>query len=110
MDTIFSEFGDAFAERNGYRLSQTLNPELSSDMLRVIFRSSNHDQVRGLLKRGIRSSSSSPMSRLSNEEVIGWVEVYYHYWKACGELLAIQEGRASNVRSINERHIYGTTV
>jgi hypothetical protein len=36
------------------------------------------------------------MTRLSREEVDGWVEVYYTYWKACEHLLAVHEG-SSNV-------------
>jgi hypothetical protein len=96
MDTIFREFGEAFSRQNGYQLSQTLTPELPKDMLRVIWRSANHHDVKQILRRGIQSSSSSLMNRLSREEVDGWVEVYYTYWKACEQLLAVHEG-TSNV-------------
>jgi hypothetical protein len=96
MDTIFREFGEAFSQQNGYQLSQTLTPDLPKDMLRVIWRSANHHDVKQILRRGIQSSSTSPMTRLSREEVDGWVEVYYTYWKACEHLLAVHEG-SSNV-------------
>jgi hypothetical protein len=91
MDTIFPEFGDAFSRRNGYQLSQTLSPELPNDMLQAIWRSTTSQDVRSMLKRGIQSSAVSPAYRLSKNETEGWVEVYYLYWKAVGELLAAQE-------------------
>jgi hypothetical protein len=92
MDTIFREFGEAFSQLNGYQLSQTLTPQLPKDMLRVIWKSANHHDVKSVLRRGIQNSSSSLMTRLSREEVDGWVEVYYTYWKSCEHLLAVQEG------------------
>src|SRR4051794_8087442 len=95
MDTIFSEFGEAFSQGNGYQLSQTLTPQLPKDMLRVIWKSANHHDVKQVLRRGIQNSSSSPMNRLSREEVDGWVEVYFTYWKACEHLLAMEEGGSS---------------
>lgn len=97
MDTIFQEFGEAFSQRNGYQLSQTLTPELPNDMLRAIFRSTNHHEVRHLLKRGIQSSVSiSPLTKISHDEVQGWVEVFLAYWKATGELLAVQDQSAAS--------------
>ncbi|KAJ9161486.1 Protein CSN12 [Coniochaeta hoffmannii] len=92
MDTIFREFGEAFAQQNGYQLSQTLTPRLPRDMIRVIWRSANHHDVKSILRREIQNSSSTLMTRLPREEVDGWVEVYYTYWKSCEHLLAVQEG------------------
>lgn len=94
MDTIFREFGEAFSQLNGYQLSQTLTPQLPKDMLRVIWKSANHHDIKSVLRRGIQnsSSSSSLMTRVPREEVDGWVEVYYTYWKSCENLLAVQEG------------------
>ncbi len=58
MDTIFSEFGESHSAQNGYRLSKTLSPELSNDMLRVVRKSCNHHDVKNVLKRGIQNSGS----------------------------------------------------
>ena len=92
MDTIFREFGEAFSSGNGYQLSQTLTPQLPKDMLRVIWKSANHHDVKQVLRRGIQNSNSSPMNRLTRDEIDGWVEVYFAYWKACEHLLAMEEG------------------
>jgi hypothetical protein len=99
MDTIFREFGEAFSQQNGYQLSQTLTSQLPKDMIRVIWRSANHHDIKSVLRRGILNSSSSVMTRLPREEVDGWVEVYYAYWKSCEHLLACQEG-SPNVSTI----------
>ncbi|KAL1878615.1 hypothetical protein VTK73DRAFT_7696 [Phialemonium thermophilum] len=91
METIFQEFGESFANRNGYQLSQTLTPELPNDLLREIWKSTNHEEARTLLKRGLQASSSrSSAFSLSHEELKGWVDVFFAYWKAIGELLAVQ--------------------
>jgi hypothetical protein len=33
---------------------------------------------------------------LPKEEVQGWVEVYVSYWKAVGEILAVQDASTAN--------------
>lgn len=98
MDTIFQEFGEAFARQNGYQLSQTLTPELPNDMLRAIWRSAESYDIKTTLRRGIQSSASASNFKLSHDEVNGWVEVYIAYWKAIGELLAVQDQSAANGR------------
>ncbi len=90
MDTIFKEFGESYSLENGYQLSKTLSPELSNDMLRVVWRSLNHHDAKGVLKRGIQNSSLG-FEKLPSDQVQGWVEVYFTYWKAVGELLAVLE-------------------
>ena len=95
MDSIFREFGQSVSAQNGYRLARTLSPELSNDSLRVIWRSCNHNDVKNVLKRGIQNSSSG-FERLPADQIQGWVEVYHMYWKAVGELLAVQEQPGSN--------------
>jgi hypothetical protein len=94
MDTIFTEFGEALTNRDGYRLARTLNPELSYDMLRLIYRSANHATVRDILRHEVRSS----ISHLSpdHDEVHMWTEVYTSYWKTCGEVVAVQEQKSGN--------------
>ncbi|KAH8899423.1 protein CSN12 [Thozetella sp. PMI_491] len=98
MDTIFEEFRAAHSNSNGYRLSKTLSPELSNDMLRVIWRSLNYHDAKGVLKKGIQITGSG-FDRLPSEQVQGWVDIYFAYWKSVGELLAILELSSANGKS-----------
>lgn len=98
MDSIFQEFGDGFSRQNGYQLAETLTPELPNDLLREIWRSASDRDIKTILRRGIQSSASAAGFKLSHDEVQGWVEVYISYWKAIGELLAVQDRSAANGR------------
>lgn len=89
MDIIFSDFGDAHSSLNGYSLSQTLSPDLSRSELRAIWRTTNHQDAKGVIRRGLQKTRSS--AKLSNEELQGWVEVYLAYWKAVEEILLADE-------------------
>ncbi|KAK3942158.1 COP9 signalosome complex subunit 12 [Diplogelasinospora grovesii] len=95
MDVLFGDFADAQANRDGYQLSRTLSPDLPHDRLRALWKSCNAHDVKNVLKRNIQNSASG-LNRLSHDETQGWVEVYYHYWKAVGELLALQEPSAKS--------------
>ena len=97
MDSIFQEFGEALSRQNGYQLSQTLTPELPVDLLREIWRTTNFHDAKSLLKRGIQAAGSSSGFKLPYDEVQGWVEVYFAYWKAIGELLAVLEQSSNKV-------------
>lgn len=90
MDTIFNEFGVAMTRRNGYELAQTLNPELSDDMLRLVYKTANHASIKDLLKRHIRANTQH-LPHVDLDEIQMWVDVFHCYWKTCGELLAIQD-------------------
>jgi hypothetical protein len=90
MDIIFNDFGVAMTRRNGYELAQTLNPELSDDMLRMIYKTANHNSIKDLLKRHIRANTQH-LNHVDLDEIQMWVDVFFCYWKTCGELLAIQE-------------------
>ncbi|KAK3394437.1 protein CSN12 [Podospora didyma] len=89
MDSIFDKFAEAQLNRNGYRLAKTLSPDLPNEELYSIWNSCNAHDVRAILKRSIQNTATG-MDKLPHQEVAGWVEVYYTYWKAVGELLAVQ--------------------
>jgi hypothetical protein len=90
MDALFQQFAEAQAAGHGNNLAQTISPSLSKDKLRAIWKSCNAHDVKNVIRRNIQNSTSG-MNRLSQEEVQAWVEIYVSYWKAVGELLAIQE-------------------
>jgi hypothetical protein len=95
MDAIFKGFAEAYAEQHGYQLSQTLSPDDSNDNLRAVWRSANFHDAKSVIKRGLQSNNPSAI-RLSHEEVQGWVEIYYSFWKVIGEILAVEEQSGVN--------------
>lgn len=100
MESLFHEFGEALTKRDGYQLSRTLSPNISNDRLRAIFKSCNANDVKRVLKTCILKAglekSSGTWEGLSADEIKGWVEIYFHYWRAIGELLAIQGPSVAN--------------
>ncbi len=96
METHFQDFERGQIECNGDRLSRTLSPSLSSEQLRAIWKSCNHHDVRNVIKRTLQSTEIG--RAVSREEIQGWAEVYFSYWKAVGELVAIQESSVANGR------------
>lgn len=98
MELIFQDFGDAQTEQDGYLLARSLTPELTNDVLVLIWRSCNAHDARHLIRRGIGGVGNQGFRRLSSEEVQGWVEVYYAYWRAVGEILAVRESSSENAR------------
>ena len=95
MDLLFQDFARAQSTNDGYALSRTISPDLPLADLWAIWNSCNTHDVKAVLKRGIQKSTSG-IDRLPHDEVQGWVEVYASYWKALGELLAVQEASSSN--------------
>ncbi|ROV96363.1 hypothetical protein VPNG_09049 [Cytospora leucostoma] len=88
MDFIFQDFSTAIAEGNGYQLAQTLSPELPPETLKIIWKSTNHHDAKGYIRRNLKNVSS-PL-RLAADELDAWTDVYLAYWKAAGAILAVQ--------------------
>ncbi|KAG0651630.1 COP9 signalosome 8 [Hyphodiscus hymeniophilus] len=89
MDSVFQDFKKAYSEGHGYGLSMTLSPiPPSSDpnRLKAFFRSTNHASAKTDFKYHILYDNSMPF-KLPQDEGNGWVEVYFAYWKAVGEIL-----------------------
>ncbi|PFH62454.1 hypothetical protein XA68_13521 [Ophiocordyceps unilateralis] len=97
MDDLFEAFAQAHAIQNGYLLAQTLSPVAPPEdprRLVRIWQSTNGHSARGDIKHFIKAQTAHRRS-LDPEEVSGWVEVYFSYWKALGEILAGESGKSS---------------
>lgn len=95
MDNLFREFGVAHSEGSGPRLAATLSPEPTSEepqKLHRIWKSANFHDVKPVMRRKILDNA--PPMGLPNDEIQGWVEVYYCYWRTLGEILAIEQGNS----------------
>ena len=89
MDSLFVDFKKAYGEGHGYDLSMTLSPipSLSDpNRLHAFFRSTNHASAKTDFKYQILYDNSMSF-KLPIEEGNGWVEVYFAYWKAVGDIL-----------------------
>lgn len=81
----------------GDQLAETINPDVqknSSKLLALWGRGSLRDVTADL---NFLFYTDPTRPRLSKEETTGWVELYLAYWKAIGEILAV-EGRRSDAR------------
>ncbi|OTB02992.1 hypothetical protein M426DRAFT_322221 [Hypoxylon sp. CI-4A] len=90
MDSLIHEFRAAFTEMKGDRLAETLRPDIQNhpDRLSVIWGRGSTRDVTSDLNFLFYSDPTRP--RMSQEESIGWVELYLSYWKAVGEILAVE--------------------
>ncbi|CAK7266960.1 COP9 signalosome (CSN) subunit [Sporothrix epigloea] len=95
MDKLFREFGQAIAHCNGNELSATLSSLAPADdpyRLRNIWNGAGQNDARAAIKRKIQSNSDG----LAHNEVAGWTEVYYAYWRAIGQILLVQDAPNGN--------------
>ncbi|CAK7224300.1 COP9 signalosome (CSN) subunit [Sporothrix bragantina] len=95
MDKLFREFGQAHRRYNGKELSTTLSPVAPADdpyRLRNIWNGAGHHDAKAVIKRKIQNNSDG----LAHNEVMGWTEVYYAYWKALGQILLVQDASNNN--------------
>jgi len=95
MNAIFNDFRDAYKEGSGYKLSMTLfpvAPPSDPDRLRSFFNSTNYSAAKDDIMDRLLETSI----RFGEDEGNGWVELYFAYWKAVGEILkaekAVKEG------------------
>lgn len=106
MDELFNEFSKAHASRNGYELAQTLSPVASPNQphkLTSIWKSTNAHSSKGDIKHFIKQGRSWGMDM---NEVNGWVEVYYAYWKAVGEIIAGETGKVGIEILVYQKFLY----
>ncbi|KAI0188418.1 PCI domain-containing protein [Astrocystis sublimbata] len=95
MDGLIRQFRVAYAATNGEQLAETLNSELPTHAAKL----------QALWGRGDARSTTSDLNflfnqdqarfsiRLSKDEMNGWFAIYNAYWKAVGEILAVEDLR-----------------
>lgn len=94
MDALIKDFRKAYANERGNDLASTLTPDptTSPERLLAIWESGRNAQAIKDDLRFLFVQDKSAQLRMSREEAQGWQEVYLAYWKAIGEILAV-EGR-----------------
>lgn len=96
MDVVFDAFKKAWDEGNGYAVAETLSPIAPSsnpERLRNFYRSTNIVKARNEIGNQIFYGTS-----FSDEEGNGWLEVYFSYWKAVGEILNAENAAKANTK------------
>lgn len=91
MDAVLDIFREAYAEESGYKLAESITPvapATDAGLLYGFYRSSSTYTIQGDLKSAIVYSGNP---QLQKQEAHTWVELYMAYWKAIGELLAVEE-------------------
>lgn len=100
MEPIFEDFKKAFVDGKGYLLAQTLSPvppPSQPQRLYNFFRSTNFSAAQKDFKYQISYNNST--FKLQTIEANGWVEVYYAYWKAVGEVLNAENAPKGNTKA-----------
>ncbi|KAI1815559.1 PCI domain-containing protein [Poronia punctata] len=92
MDDLIRQFRAAYASANGEQLAETLNPtvETHSARLRAIWGNGDVRSMTSDLNFLFHQDQARYDLRLSKDETNGWYAIYSAYWKAVGELLAVE--------------------
>ncbi|KAI1383887.1 PCI domain-containing protein [Hypoxylon trugodes] len=100
MDALIYEFRTALAGMKGDQLAETLRPDVQvyRDRLVALWGRGDVRSTTGDLNFLFYSDGNRP--RLSQEETTGWLEIYLTYWKAVGEILAV-EGLRTDPKASN---------
>ncbi|KAI0452483.1 PCI domain-containing protein [Xylaria acuta] len=100
MDGLIRQFRAAYAATNGEQLAETLNPDIQahSAKLQAIWGRGDPRSMTSDLNFLFHQDQARFSTRLSKEETSGWYAIYTAYWKAVGEILAV-EGLRSDAKS-----------
>ncbi len=92
MDGLIRQFRVAYAALNGEQLAETLNPDVQahSAKLRAIWGRGDVRSMTADLNFLFHQDQARLTIRLSKEEAGGWHAIYTAYWKAIGEILAVE--------------------
>ncbi|KAF2189205.1 hypothetical protein K469DRAFT_701814 [Zopfia rhizophila CBS 207.26] len=91
MQAALEPFRQAHRAMNGYEVADSLKPiapRHDPGRLYTFYRASNAHQVESEIRYALKYSKSSGLTR---NESSAWTEVLVSYWKAIGEILAIEE-------------------
>ncbi|TAQ86388.1 hypothetical protein B7494_g5290 [Chlorociboria aeruginascens] len=101
MDTVFEDFKATYNGGRGYDLSMTispLDPPSNPNRLHSFFTSTNFQNARKDFQYRILYDNSYIPFGMSTDEGEGWVDVYYAYWKAVGEILKTEAAEKNNAK------------
>ncbi|KAK7914796.1 hypothetical protein PG985_012499 [Apiospora marii] len=100
MDSLIKEFKTAYAGQLGNDLAKTLTPDVPNNaaQLMSVWESGNSQTIKDDLKFLFVRDKSARLN-ISSDEAVGWQEIYYSYWKALGEILAVEGLRKSRVKT-----------
>jgi len=93
MDTVFRDFQRAHMDRSGPLLATTIRPIAPPEdpnRLRRIFSVSNAFAIQQDIRSGLLAHTNTEL-RFSKPEGNAWVDVFVAYWKAVGEIIALEE-------------------
>jgi len=98
MDALAKAFCVGHTKGNGNVLAATLSPEEPANdpqRLYSIWNSANVSDARAVIGRKLRANQ--PPLGIPGDEIQGWIDLYYAYWKAVGEILAVESGGKGKV-------------
>lgn len=93
MDSVTALFREAVETENGYKLSESITPVAPPEdagRLYAFHRSMNIVSTASELRNNLIYKSSA---KFSKPEQNAWIDLYTAYWKAIGELLAVEEAQ-----------------
>ncbi|KAK6072868.1 PCI domain-containing protein [Seiridium cupressi] len=101
MDALVREFRKAYAGERGNDLAKSITPDLSESPAKYIsvWESGRNAQAIKDDLQFLFVRDKSAQLRMSREEAQGWQEVYLAYWKALGEILAVEGHRRDGAKS-----------
>ena len=107
--SFYQEFSNIYTARKGYRLADTITPELPTEKLRRIWKSQNEQGIKSALKKGLQNATT-PFNGPGKEEIQSWVDVYAAYFTAVGEIISAREaqGKPSSTVSTHLNILYPT--
>jgi hypothetical protein len=91
MESVTALFREAYENENGYKLAESITPvapSVDAARLYTFHRSVNAMSVQSELRNSIIYKTEA---RFTKAEQSAWIELYTAYWKAVGELLAVEE-------------------
>ena len=104
METLFKDFQLAHMVASGPLLASTLvpvPPPEDPSRLRRFYESSRPGSIASDLRSGLLAYTNINV-RLSKSEGNAWVDVYVAFWKAVGEVVAVEQGSRNEWGAVYE--------
>jgi len=104
MDLVFRDFQHAHLDRSGPLLAKTITPTAPPEdpnRLKRLFGPSSAFTIQQEIRSGLLAHTNTEL-RFSKPEGNAWVDVYVAYWKAVGEIIALEENSKTGWISVYE--------